>query len=174
MHLNHTYLNGYPYFLLLNDRFIKKILNVTIFYVHSAYAGYLIWHVWICVQLNQQDCMTTLQGNFTLIHTWKYPTRTLSLTTLLKLHFPTPGIFQNGEYLSGEALSDNTSVVGNDSRNPQRQTRGIYSTMYNTIPRAKATTWKPLTNPVLFNPEDQAMNTATKFGNIPRGSPLGI
>lgn len=166
MHLNHTYLNGYPYFLLLNDRFIKKVLNVTIFYVHSAYAGYLIWHVCICVQLYQQDCMTTLQGNFTLIHTWKYPTRTLSLTTLLKLHFPTPGIFQNGEYLSGEALSDNTSVVGNDSRNPQRQTRGIYSTMYNTIPRAKATTWKPLTNPVL--------NTATKFGNIPRGSPLGI
>lgn len=144
------------------------------FTVHMLDAGYLIWHVCIYVQLNQQNCMTTLQGNFTLIHTWKYPTRTLSLTTLLKLHFPTPGIFQNGEYLSGEALSDNTSVVGNDSRNPQRQTRGIYSTMYNTIPRAKATTWKPLTNPVLFNPEDQAMNTATKFGNIPRGSPLGI
>lgn len=39
MHLNHTYLNGYPYFLLLNDRFIKKVLNVTIFYVYSAYAG---------------------------------------------------------------------------------------------------------------------------------------
>lgn len=102
------------------------------FTVHMLDAGYLIWHVWICVQLNQQDCMTTLQGNFTLIHTWKYPTRTLSLTTLLKLHFPTPGIFQNGEYLSGEALSDNTSVVGNDSRNPQRQTRGIYSTIGTT------------------------------------------
>lgn len=149
MHINHTHMIVYPYFLMLNDRFIK-ILNVKLFYVYRAYIT-----------------------GYTLLHTWKYPTRKLSLKTLLKFHFPTPGIFQDGEYLSGEASPDNTSVVGYDSRNVQRQTRGIYSTIYN-IPRAKATTWKPLTNPVLFNPEDQAMNTATKFGNIPRGSPLGI
>lgn len=130
-------------------------MNVTLFYVYSAYARYLIRHVHtmrempanvanVCVQLNQKECITILQGNYTLLHTWKYPTRKLSLKTLLKFHFPTSGIFQDGEYLSGEASPDNTSVVGYDSRNLQRQTRGIYSTLYNTIPSAKSEL--PLTN----------------------------
>lgn len=57
MYLNYIYLNGYFYFLLFNDWFIKKILNVIIFYVYSVYVGCWIFDM-VCVNM----CVIELIG----------------------------------------------------------------------------------------------------------------
>lgn len=121
---------------------------------------------------------------YTLAHMKTSNMKTIP-TDIAKTSLPQTWHIPRGEKIGG-ASSDNTSVVGYDSRNSQRQTRGIHSTLYNPIPSNYGEL--PLTELCnnleaidksclllsVVNPEDQTRDTATKFGNFPRGSPLGV
>ncbi|KAK3106013.1 hypothetical protein FSP39_010896 [Pinctada imbricata] len=101
-----------------------------------------------------------------------------------KTSLPQTWHIPRGEKLAGSVCNDVT-VQGYDVKCPQRQTRGLRSTLYNPIQGGEKLDVRKLYENVLsvdktclflsnISIDSQDKDTETKFGKFPRGSPLAV